>query len=107
MPFTIEQDYEKSLIFFMPLFFSPNPWVGEAPDKNVVSMSVKIVAVPVMDGLIDVKLADVFSVTGDMPPYPRNGMKNQLLATIWDAVGARTGKDVMPLTWDVVIYGGK
>jgi hypothetical protein len=95
-------------VHFLPLFFSPNPWMGVVSDRNVVPLSVKVITVPSGKDQIRVDLVDVFSVTGYIPPYPKTkASQNSLLRTILDAVVIKTGKGVEPFKWDVVIYGGE
>ena len=100
-------------VFFMPLFYSPNPWIGEVPDRDVMPLSVKVILGPSWIGTfgeeqIRVELVDIFSVTGYMPPYPKTQLnKDNLLETIWEAAEKRTGKAIERFKWDIVIYGGK
>jgi hypothetical protein len=71
---------------------------------------VKVVTVPhrTYRDVIEVELADVFSVAGYMPPTPKaKASKANLLLVIRDAVAKRTGKTVEMFSEDIIIYGGK
>ena len=93
-------------VYFIPLYFAPNSWIHEVSDKSLVPLVVKTV-VRVTD-VIQVELADVFSVTGYIPRLTKDkAIRVNLLKCIRDAVENRLGKMVEPLTMDVIIYGGK
>lgn len=96
-------------VYFMPLYYSPNPWVMEIPDSDtIVPLSVKVTAIPISDQMMTVTEVDVFSIHGYMPPYPKSNVSQMmLLDSIRWALEEKAETVVKPISWDIVIYGGR
>ena len=98
-----------SLVYFMPLFYSSNPWMMDETDmKHIEPLSVKVTAYPGEFRDLIVEEVDVFTVEGYMPPYPKTKVSQALLMdSIRGALAIKADMDVRPFNWSIVIYGGK
>jgi hypothetical protein len=99
----------ESTVYFLPLFYTPNPWIGELHDGSLVPLMVKVVTIPhrTSEDVLEVDSADVFSVSGQIPTKPKNIADIfNLLRVIKEALERRTGKSVESFGREITIYGG-
>ena len=97
-------------VYFMELYFTPEPWLNDVTDKQLLPLMVKVVVAPLRtpQGALTVTHADVFSVLGRMPKKPRDkASRANLIRVIMDALEKRTGKGVEVFGEDVIIFGGQ
>ena len=90
-------------VYFMPLFFNPKQWLSDLGRLDQVN--VKVITVPKDQGTVVITMADVFSVSGYMPPEPvTEEHRENLIETVRKATEDRAGKTVEPFNWDIVIW---
>lgn len=90
-------------VYFMPLFFNPKQWLSDL--DRLDQINVKVITVPRDQDSVDITMADVFSVSGYMPPEPATEEhRTNLIEAVRKATEDRTGKTVGSFNWDIVIW---
>ena len=103
-------DTIERTIYFLELYFTPEPWFNEVTDKQLKSFMVKVVLAPLRtsEGTLSVTHADVFAVDGHIPKRPTSrASRVNLIMAIRDALEKRTGESVDIFNQDVIIFGGQ